>query len=38
VQTFITCTDPSDAAGARADAFFRVAQDPNGKAFLTPDA
>ncbi len=38
VQTFITCTDKSDAAGARADAFFRVAQDKNGKALLAPDA
>ncbi|HPF87961.1 MAG TPA: DNA replication/repair protein RecF [Candidatus Limiplasma sp.] len=35
VQTFITCTDKSDAAGAQADAFYRVATDDNGKASLT---
>ena len=38
IQTFITCTDQSDAAGAKADAFYRVATDANGKACLTQDA
>ncbi len=38
VQTFITCTDKSDAAGAKADAFYCVTADEQGKASLTPDA
>ena len=38
VQTFITCTDKSDAAGAKADAFYRVTADANGSAALKPDA
>ena len=37
VQTFITCTDKSDAAGAKADAFYRVTTDENGKAVLKQD-
>jgi DNA replication and repair protein RecF len=37
VQTFITCTDKSDAAGAKADAFYRVVTDEGGKASLKPD-
>ncbi|MFH1512782.1 MAG: DNA replication/repair protein RecF [Bacillota bacterium] len=37
VQTFITCTDKSDAAGAKADAFYRVATDGTGKASLRHD-
>jgi len=37
VQTFITCTDKSDAAGAKADAFYRVTADENGKAKLEQD-
>ena len=37
VQTFITCTDKSDAAGAKADAFYRVTADEGGKATLTAD-
>ncbi len=32
VQTFLTCTDKQDAAGARADVFLRVCQDADGKA------
>ena len=38
VQTFITCTDQSDAAGAQADAFYRVTADDNGKASLHLDS
>ncbi|NLI21649.1 MAG: DNA replication/repair protein RecF [Clostridiales bacterium] len=34
VQTIITCTDRADAAGARADAFFRVQTDGENHAFL----
>jgi DNA replication and repair protein RecF len=37
VQTFITCTDKSDAAGAKADAFYRVMADDHGKAILRRD-
>ncbi len=37
VQTFITCTDKSDAAGAKADAFYRVLTDDGGKAVLKRD-
>jgi DNA replication and repair protein RecF len=37
VQTFITCADKSDAAGAQADAFYRVVTDANGKASLQHD-
>nr|HPJ02412.1 DNA replication and repair protein RecF [Candidatus Limiplasma sp.] len=37
VQTFITCTDKSDAAGAKADAFYRVTTDEGGKAHLKLD-
>ena len=37
VQTFITCTDKSDAAGAKADAFYRVTTDEKGKAVLKLD-
>ncbi len=37
VQTFITCTDKSDVAGAKADAFYRVTTDSDGKAQLTTD-
>ena len=32
VQTFLTCTDKQDAAGARADVFLRVTQDAAGAA------
>lgn len=32
VQTFLTCTDKQDAAGARADVFLQVRQDGEGKA------
>ena len=35
VQTFLTCTDRSDAAGAQADAFYRVQADEAGCASLT---
>ena len=38
VQTFITCTDKSDAAGAQADAFYRVTTDESGHAALQLDA
>lgn len=34
VQTFITCTDRQDAAGARADVFLRVDRDAEGYAVL----
>ena len=34
VQTFLTCTDKQDAAGARADVFLRVLQDGAGHASL----
>ena len=34
VQTFLTCTDRSDAAGARADLYYRVALTPEGFACL----
>ena len=30
LQTFITCTDRQDAAGARADCFLRVTPTPDG--------
>lgn len=33
VQTFLTCTDKADAAGARADAFYRVV-NADGHALL----
>jgi len=32
LQTFITCTDRQDAAGAKADVFLRVEQDEEGGA------
>ena len=35
VQTFLTCTDKADAAGAKADAFYRVQPDAAGHAYLT---
>ena len=35
VQTFLTCTDKADAAGAHADAFYQVKASPDGKATLT---
>ncbi len=35
VQTFLTCTDKADAAGAHADAFYRVSVDDEGHASLT---
>lgn len=38
VQTFITCTDKSDAAGAQADVFYRVTVDETGHAKLKQDA
>ena len=34
VQTFITCTDKADAAGAKADAFYRIQTDEGGFAGL----
>lgn len=34
VQTFITCTDKQDAAGAHADVFLRVRQDESGHAVV----
>lgn len=34
VQTFITCTDRSDAAGARANLYLRVERDGEGHAVL----
>jgi len=34
VQTFLTCTDKADAAGAKADAYYRVQTDENNLAFL----
>ncbi len=34
VQTFLTCTDKQDAAGAQADIFLRVQQDEAGHAFI----
>jgi DNA replication and repair protein RecF len=34
VQTFLTCTDRADAAGAHADAFYQVKTSPEGKATL----
>ena len=34
VQTFITCTDKQDAAGARADVFLQVSQDAAGHAII----
>ena len=35
VQTFLTCTDKADAAGAKADAYYRVQTDETGHAHLT---
>ncbi len=35
VQTFLTCTDKADAAGAHADAFYRVQTNERGEATLT---
>ncbi|MEG2253184.1 MAG: DNA replication and repair protein RecF, partial [Clostridia bacterium] len=32
VQTFLTCTDKQDAAGAHADVFLRVTQTADGSA------
>lgn len=37
VQTLLTCTDKSDAAGAKADVFLRVSQNERGEAFLSPE-
>lgn len=37
VQTVLTCTDKADAAGAKADAYFRVQSDNNGHAQLLED-
>ncbi len=34
LQTFLTCTDRQDAAGARADVFLRVAQNGEGHGEL----
>ncbi|MDD3214205.1 MAG: DNA replication/repair protein RecF [Eubacteriales bacterium] len=34
VQTFLTCTDKADAAGAHADAYYRVQVDAEGHALL----
>ena len=34
VQTFLTCTDRADAAGARADVYYRVTQQADGHAVL----
>ncbi len=34
VQTFLTCTDKADAAGAKADAFYRIQTDEAGHALL----
>ena len=34
VQTFLTCTDRQDAAGAHADVFLQVSQDQEGYAAL----
>jgi len=34
VQTFLTCTDRADAAGAHAEAYYRVQVDENNHAFL----
>ena len=35
MQTLLTCTDKADAAGAHADAFYRVQTDERGHAGLT---
>lgn len=35
VQTFITCTDKQDAAGAHADCFLEVSRDADGAARIT---
>ncbi len=35
MQTFLTCTDKQDAAGAHADVFLRVSQDGLGHAELS---
>lgn len=32
LQTFLSCTDKQDAAGAHAESFLRVEQDENGQA------
>jgi len=37
IQTFLSCTDKSDAAGAKADLYIQVRQDENGAAVLTPE-
>ena len=34
VQTLLTCTDKADAAGAKADAFYRVQNDKANHAYL----
>ncbi len=36
VQTFLTCTDQGDAAGAHAEQFIRVERDERGLARLCP--
>ena len=38
IQTLLSCTDKSDAAGAKADVFLQVSQDGSGFAQLTPEA
>jgi len=37
LQAFLTCTDRQDAAGAQADVFLRVSQDPEGHGMLTQE-
>lgn len=37
VQTILTCTDRQDAAGAHADVFLRVSQEPEGSARISPE-
>ena len=37
IQTLLSCTDKSDAAGAKADVFLRVTQDERGHALLSPE-
>lgn len=37
VQTFLSCTDRQDAAGARADVFLRVSADAAGAASVTEE-
>ena len=37
VQTLLSCTDKSDAAGAKADVFWQVRQNEQGAAILEED-